>query len=100
LIIYNLFPLYISYPFIYPSPVVPSIPNTDLWINELPGVMMLIISLLAADISIDSIQLASDVAAIGAFIYPVSGFIVRASIRFLLAFLVPSYSIRYLLSLA
>jgi len=59
---------------------------------------MSIISLLAADISIDSIQLASEVDAIGAFIEPVCGLYARASIRFLLAFLVPSCSIRYSLS--
>ena len=59
---------------------------------------MSIISLLAADISIDSIQLASAVDAIGAFIEPVYGLYVRASMRFLLAFLVPSCSIRYSLS--
>jgi hypothetical protein len=59
---------------------------------------MSIISLFAADMSIDSIQLASAVAAIGAFIDPVSGLYVRASIRLLFAFLVPSCSIRYSLS--
>jgi len=79
-------------PSILPSPSSFSIANTERYTKELPGVMISMISLLAEEIIILSIQEALVVAARGAACFP--PIVSIASIIDLFAFLDVSYSLR------